>query len=179
MKTKSSSRPKFLKHPSRVVPSAGRPARLREASPDDWMEVALREARLAARKGEVPIGAVVVRDGVVLARGHNRPIGATDPTAHAEVVVIRKAARKIGNYRLIGCDLYVTVEPCAMCLGAILQARIGRLVYGAADPKAGAVESIVRFPIHKTNHRLEIRSGIRGEECAGELRDFFRLRRAK
>lgn len=143
------------------------------------MEVAIGEARLASRKGEVPIGAVVVRDGVVLARGHNRPIGATDPTAHAEVVVIRKAARKIGNYRLIGCDLYVTVEPCAMCLGAILQARIGRLIYGAADRKAGAVESIVRFPIDKTNHRLEIRSGIRAEECAAVLRDFFRLRRVK
>jgi tRNA(adenine34) deaminase len=146
-------------------------------SAEDWMEFALKEARIAARRGEVPIGAVVVRDGVVLARGHNRPIGATDPTAHAEVVVIRKAARKTGNYRLTGCDLYVTVEPCAMCLGAILQARIGRLIYGAADPKAGAVESIVRFPIDKTNHRLEIQSGIRADECVTVLRDFFRKRR--
>ena len=143
------------------------------------MEFALREARLAARNGEVPIGAVIVRDGVILARGRNRPIGATDPTAHAEVVAIRKAARKSGNYRLTGCALFVTVEPCAMCLGAILQARIGRLIYGAADPKAGAVKSIVRFPIHKMNHWLEIQSGIRAEECAAVLRDFFRSRRRK
>ena len=127
----------------------------------------------AGRRGDRPRREVV-------ARGHNRPIRTDDPTAHAEIVAIRKAARKLGNYRLTGCELYVTVEPCAMCLGAILQARIRRLVYGAADPKAGAVESIVRFPIHKTNHRLEIRGGVLADECAAVLREFFReARRSK
>jgi tRNA(adenine34) deaminase len=142
-----------------------------------FMRAALRQARSAARKGEVPVGAVVVREGRVIARGGNRPIRSVDPTAHAEIVVLRSAARKLGNYRLTGCDLYVTVEPCAMCLGAVLQARIGRLVYGAADPKAGAVKSIVRFPIHKTNHRLLVRDNVLAEECAEILREFFRERR--
>lgn len=141
------------------------------------MESALKEARAAASKGEIPVGAVIVRVGKVVARGSNRPIRTGDPTAHAEVVAIRAAAKKLGNYRLTGCEIYVTVEPCAMCLGAILQARIKRLVYGAADPKAGAVKSVVRFPIHKTNHRLEIRGGVLAEECAAVLRDFFRARR--
>jgi tRNA(adenine34) deaminase len=142
-----------------------------------FMRAALRQARSAARRGEVPVGAIVVREGRVIARGGNRPVRSVDPTAHAEVVAIRSAARKLGNYRLTGCDLYVTVEPCAMCLGAMLQARIGRLVYGAADPKAGAVKSIVRFPIHKTNHRLLVRDGVLAEECAEILREFFRERR--
>jgi tRNA(adenine34) deaminase len=144
-----------------------------------FMRRALDQARLAAAKGEVPIGAVIVRDGKVIARGYNRPIFRLDPTAHAEIGAIRRAARKTANYRLTGCDLYVTVEPCAMCLGAILQARIRRLVYGADDPKAGAVRSIVRFPIEKTNHRLEIQSGVLAEEAAQRLRDFFRARRAR
>jgi len=144
-----------------------------------FMRAALRQARSAARKGEVPVGAVIVREGRVIARGGNRPVRSVDPTAHAEVVVLRSAARKLGNYRLTGCDLYVTIEPCAMCLGAVLQARIGRLVYGAADPKAGAVKSIVRFPIHKTNHRLLVRDGVLAEECAGILKEFFQKRRAE
>ncbi|MCX6566481.1 MAG: tRNA adenosine(34) deaminase TadA [Candidatus Aminicenantes bacterium] len=142
------------------------------------MASAIKEARAAAAKGEVPVGAVNVREGTVVARGGNRPIRSGDPTAHAEIVAIRAAAKKLGNYRLTGCEIYVTVEPCAMCLGAILQARIRRLVYGAADPKAGAVKSIVRFPVHKTNHRLEIRGGLLAEDCAAVLRDFFRERRA-
>ena len=147
-------------------------------SPDvTYMRQALAQARLAAAKSEVPVGAIVVRDGKILARAYNRPIRLKDPTAHAEVLALRRAARKTGNYRLTGCDLYVTVEPCAMCLGAVLQARIRRLVYGAADPKAGAVHSIVRFPIEKTNHRLEILSGVLADEAAVLLRDFFRLRR--
>jgi tRNA(adenine34) deaminase len=144
-----------------------------------FMRLALAQARRAADKGEVPIGAVIVRDGSVLARGSNRPISRTDPTAHAEIVAIRAAARKTGNYRLTGCELYVTVEPCAMCLGAILHARIKRLVYGADDPKAGAVHSLVRFPIEKTNHRMEIEAGILAGESAALLRDFFKLRRSR
>jgi tRNA(adenine34) deaminase len=148
--------------------------------PDDaCMRLALAQARKAAEKGEVPIGAVIVQDGKVLARGYNRPIAAHDPTAHAEVLAIRRAARRTGNYRLTGCDLYVTVEPCAMCLGAILQARIRRLVFGADDPKAGAVRSIIRFPVEKTNHHLEIISGILAPEAASLLRDFFRARRGR
>lgn len=142
------------------------------------MREALRQARAAGRRGEVPVGAVVVREGRVIARGSNRPVRTVDPTAHAEVVALRAAARKTGNYRLAGCDLYATIEPCAMCLGAVLQARIGRLVYGAADPKAGAVKSIVRFPVHKTNHRLHVRGGVLADECAEVLREFFRARRA-
>lgn len=142
-----------------------------------WMGEALREARRAAAKGEVPVGAVIVREGRVVARGGNKPIRSGDPTAHAEIVAIRAAARKTGNYRLTGCEIYVTVEPCAMCLGAILQARLARLVYGAADPKAGAVKSIIRFPIRKTNHKLDVRGGVGEEESAAVLRDFFRARR--
>jgi tRNA(adenine34) deaminase len=144
-----------------------------------FMRLALAQARRAADKGEVPVGAVIVRDGSVVARGSNRPISRTDPTAHAEIVAIRAAARKTGNYRLTGCELYVTVEPCAMCLGAILHARIKRLVYGADDPKAGAVHSLVRFPIEKTNHRMEIEAGILAGESAALLRDFFKLRRSR
>jgi len=142
------------------------------------MTSALNAAVAAAQGGEVPVGAVIVREGKIIARGGNRPIRTSDPTAHAEIAAIRAAAKKAGNYRLTGCDLYVTVEPCAMCLGAILQARIRRLVYGAADPKAGAVKSIVRFPIHKTNHKLEIRGGVMAEESAALLRSFFRARRS-
>jgi tRNA(adenine34) deaminase len=144
-----------------------------------FMRQALTQARRAAEKGEVPIGAVIVSHGSILARGFNRSITRIDPTAHAEIVAIRAAARKTGNYRLTGCDLYVTVEPCAMCLGAILQARIKRLVFGADDPKAGAIHSLVRFPIEKTNHRLEIEAGVLAGEAAALLRDFFKLRRSR
>jgi len=144
-----------------------------------FMQEALRQAARGAAKGEVPVGAVIVREGEIIARGYNRPVRANDPTAHAEVVAIRRAARRLGNYRLTGCDLYVTVEPCAMCLGAAIQARLGRLVYGADDPKAGAVTSIVRFPIEKTNHRLVIASGLLAGESARLLREFFKKRRRK
>jgi tRNA(adenine34) deaminase len=150
----------------------------RASSEDErFLRMALKEAARAAADGEVPIGAVIVAGGKVVARGRNKPIRSNDPTAHAEVVAIRRAALRTENYRLTGCDLYVTVEPCAMCLGAILQARIRRLVYGAADPKAGAVRSIIRFPIHRTNHRLEVKGGVLAGECAAVLRDFFRKRR--
>jgi len=138
-----------------------------------FMKAALKEAGKAAARGEVPIGAVVIREGRVIARGSNRPVKSSDPTAHAEIVALRKAARKAGNYRLPDCDLYVTVEPCAMCLGALVQARIRRLVFGAHDPKAGAVSSIMRFPFDRANHRPEILGGVLAGECAKLLRDFF------
>ncbi|MBE3126086.1 MAG: tRNA adenosine(34) deaminase TadA [Acidobacteria bacterium] len=144
-----------------------------------FMKAALQEAAKAAMAGEVPVGAVVVRAGRIVARGHNKPIENSDPTAHAEIVALRKAAGKAGNYRLPDCDLYVTVEPCAMCLGALVQARIRRLVFGALDPKAGAVSSIMKFPFERANHRPEIVGGILADECAKRLRDFFRARRKK
>jgi len=141
------------------------------------MAAALAEAAKAAAAGEVPVGAVVVRGGEVIARGRNRPIKTADPTAHAEVVALRRAARKAGNYRLADCDLYVTVEPCAMCLGALVQARVRRLVFGAADPKAGAVSSVMAFPFDRLNHRPEVVAGVLAEESAALLRAFFRARR--
>ena len=130
-----------------------------------FMEEALAEARRAEAAGEVPIGAVVAVEGTVVGRGHNRPIGAADPTAHAEVVAIRKAARELSNYRLSGLTLYVTVEPCMMCVGAIVQARIGTLVYGAPEPKFGAVDSLLDLREMRIPHRLSIVSGILEEEC--------------
>ncbi len=142
------------------------------------MRVALGEARRAARRGEVPIGAVVVSGGRVVARGFNRPLGTLDPTAHAEISALRKAGRKIGNYRLTDCDLYVTLEPCPMCLGAVVHARLRRLVYGAPDPKTGAVRSMMRFPFRRMNHRPEIRGGVLAEACGGILQAFFREKRA-
>jgi tRNA(Arg) A34 adenosine deaminase TadA len=142
-----------------------------------FMRQALRSAERAARAGEVPVGAVVVRAGRVIARGANRPVRSSDPTAHAEIVALRRAAKKAGNYRLPDCDLYVTVEPCAMCLGAIVQARVRRLVYGAPDPKAGAVRSVMAFPFDRLNHRPEIAGGVLAEDSAALLRAFFQARR--
>jgi tRNA(adenine34) deaminase len=143
-----------------------------------WMRIALREAAKAAERGEVPVGAVLVdAAGRVIGRGANSPITNCDPTAHAEIVAIRKASRKLGNYRLAGTTLYATIEPCAMCLGALIQARVGRLVYGADDPKAGAVRSIVRFPVERTNHALEIEGGVLAGECGRILKDFFAAKR--
>lgn len=143
------------------------------------MKAALAEAIKAAGRGEVPVGAVVVRNGTVVARGSNKLVGSSDPTAHAEIVAIRKAAKKAANYRLPGCDLYVTIEPCAMCLGAIVQARLRRLVFGALDPKAGAVSSTMKFPFARLNHKPEVSGGVLAEECASLLREFFRVRRNK
>jgi len=143
------------------------------------MAAALDEARRARDAGEVPIGAVVAIDGVVVGRGFNQPISAGDPTAHAEIVAIRAAARAAGNYRLTGATLCVTVEPCLMCVGALVHARIGTLVFGAAEPKSGAVISTVRggeLPGH--NHRFEIVSGVREEECRVLMQEFFKSRRA-
>jgi tRNA(adenine34) deaminase len=145
-----------------------------------WMQAALRQAALAAAEGEVPVGAVVVRGGRVIARAHNRPIHLSDPTAHAEVLVLRRAARKLGNYRLAGCSLYVTIEPCAMCASAMIHARIERLVFGAHDAKAGAAGSALQVLNHpKLNHRVEVASGILEGECRGLLSGFFRARRNK
>jgi tRNA(adenine34) deaminase len=143
-----------------------------------FMDLALAEARAAGAAGEVPVGCVVVRAGEVIARAHNRPLAARDPTAHAELLAIRAAAAAIGSERLVDCDLYVTLEPCTMCAAAISFARIRRLYYGAADPKGGAVESGVRFFAALTcHHRPEVYGGI-GERAAGDLlRDFFRDRR--
>jgi len=142
-----------------------------------FMKAALAEAAKAGAIGEVPVGAVLVKSGRIFARGSNRSVRASDPSAHAEIVALRKGARKAGNYRLADCDLYVTAEPCAMCLGAIVQARIRRLFFGTADPKAGAVSSVMKFPFVKLNHRPEIRGGILADESAKVLRDFFRARR--
>jgi tRNA(adenine34) deaminase len=144
-----------------------------------FMKSALAEAGKAAARGEVPVGAVIVRQGRIVARGSNRPVGASDPTAHAEIVALRKAAKKTANYRLPDCDLYVTIEPCAMCLGAAVQARIRRLVFGAPDPKAGAVTSVMRFPFGRLNHRPEVVGGVLAAASASLLRDFFRARRNK
>ncbi len=143
-----------------------------------WMALAIEQAEQAAAAGEVPIGAVVVRDGGVLAAAGNAPIARLDPTAHAEVLALRAAAQRLGNYRLVGCDLYVTAEPCAMCVGAALHARIRTLVYGCVDPKGGAAGSLydlARDPRH--NHRLEVVGGVEEERCRALLRAFFASRR--
>jgi tRNA(adenine34) deaminase len=144
-----------------------------------FMGKALAEARKAWARGEVPVGAVIVHDGTIVGRGHNRSISSMDPSAHAEIRALRAGARRLGNYRLTGCDLYVSLEPCAMCLGAIVQARIRRLVYGAADPKSGAVRSVMRFPFGKLNHRPEISAGLMADECAAVLKAFFREKRLR
>lgn len=144
----------------------------------DPMGVALQEARAAAARGEVPVGAVILRGGAILARAGNRPRALHDPTAHAEILVIRAACATLGDERLVGCDLYVTLEPCAMCAAAISFARIRRLYFGAADPKGGAVESGGRFFSQATcHHAPEVYGGIRESEAAALLRDFFRERR--
>lgn len=143
-----------------------------------FMGLALEEARRARAVGEVPVGAVVVLGTEVVGRGHNAPISAVDPTAHAEVVAIREAARRTGNYRLTGATLYTTVEPCAMCCGAALHARLSRVVYGAPDPKAGAAESLYRLlDDRRLNHRAEVAGGVRGAESTALLHAFFESRR--
>ena len=143
-----------------------------------FMEEALREAAKAQAAGEVPVGAVVVCGGKVVARGHNRNLLDNDPTAHAEVVALRDAGRAVGNHRLLDCELYVTIEPCPMCAGAITHARIRRLVYGADDPKAGAVRGALQVLNHPAlNHRVEVTAGVLAGRCAELLQAFFRSRR--
>jgi tRNA(adenine34) deaminase len=142
------------------------------------MRAALAEARAAAEAGEVPIGAVAAMGGAIVARGQNRVLRDCDPTAHAEVVAIRAAAQAVANYRLLDCQLFVTLEPCAMCAGAMIHARLGRLIYGAADPKAGAVGSVLEVLNHpKLNHQMAVTGGILAEECGELLREFFGERR--
>lgn len=144
----------------------------------DFMQAALDEARLAGAEGEVPIGAVVVREGEIVAWGQNRVLRDVDPSAHAEMVALRAAAKAVGNYRLSGCTLYVTLEPCAMCAGALIHARLDRLVYAAADPKAGACGSVLEVLNHpRLNHKMIVEQGILEEEAAELLRSFFRERR--
>jgi tRNA(adenine34) deaminase len=143
-----------------------------------FMREALGLAEEAARNGEVPVGAVVVKDGQVIGRGWNRPISSADPTAHAEIVALREAASHLGNYRLTGCDLYVTLEPCAMCVGAMLHARVSRVVFGARDPKTGACGSVVDLPaVERLNHHAIFEGGVLAEECGALLKTFFAERR--
>jgi tRNA(adenine34) deaminase len=143
-----------------------------------WMEEALRCAQRALEAGEVPVGAVVVFEGQIVGRGWNRNLTDYDPTAHAEIVALREAGRNLGSHRLGGCELFVTIEPCAMCAGATIHARIRRLVYGADDPKAGAVHSILQVVNHPNlNHRMEVQSGVLAGRSAEMLQDFFRQKR--
>ena len=145
----------------------------------EFMQAALEEARAAAASGEVPIGAVLVHEGKILARAGNRTIRDCDPTAHAEIVVLREAARVLGNHRLADTTLYVTIEPCSMCAGAMIQARVSRLVYGADEPRGGAVQSCFEVLSHPDqNHRVEIVSGVLAEDCSAVIRSFFVDRRA-
>ena len=143
------------------------------------MREALLEAQRAADVGEVPVGAIVVSsEGEILSRAHNSPVGMSDPTAHAEIIALREAARRIENYRLTGCGLVVTIEPCPMCAGAALAARVAKIIYGAPDPKAGAVTTLYNIASDpRLNHRAEVVGGVLADECAELLRDFFRKRR--
>ena len=145
-----------------------------------FMEEAIKEARKAFEKDEPPVGAVIVKDGDIIARGHNLRESLQDPTAHAEMLAIRAAASKLGRWRLSDCALYVTLEPCIMCAGAMVLARLGRLVYGANDPKAGAVDSLMSLVSDpRLNHQIVVKSGVLAEECGDMLRDFFSSRRQK
>ncbi len=147
----------------------------------NFMEIALEEAQKAAEMGEIPIGCVIVREGEIIARAHNRVEADKDPTAHAEILALRQAANRLGGWRLIGCDMYVTVEPCSMCAGAIVWARINKLYIGTMDPKSGACGSIFNIPQEdRLNHHVEIETGLMQEECSSIMKTFFKkLRRNK
>ena len=152
----------------------------RTENPNDefWMSFALTEARQAVKVSEVPIGAVVVLNNEIIGRGHNQPIGNCDPTAHAEIIALREAAKQIENYRLTDATVYVTIEPCAMCAGAMVNARIKRLVYGAAEPRQGAIHSVFQICTNSSlNHQVEVTTGIKEEECKRLMQTFFRARR--
>jgi tRNA(adenine34) deaminase len=150
-----------------------------ELSTDElWMQEALRAAQRALEAGEVPVGAVIVQQGKIVGRGFNRNIAESDPTAHAEVIALREAGAAVGNHRLGDCELFATIEPCAMCAGALVHARIRRLVYGADDPKAGAVHSVMQVTNHPSvNHHMEVLGGVLAGRCAGLVQEFFRARR--
>ena len=150
------------------------------AQPEDehWMQAALAQARLAATAGEVPVGAVVVRNGQIIGRGYNQPVASHDPSAHAEIQALRDAARQLGNYRLEDCTLYVTLEPCAMCAGAVLHARLARVIWGAAEPRTGAAGSVIDlFAQPQLNHQTSTTAGVLAAEAAALLTDFFAGRR--
>ena len=145
-----------------------------------FMQLALEQAKAGAVAGEVPVGAVVVKNGEVIASAHNAPLGLKDPTAHAEVNALRLAAQVLGNYRLEGCTLYVTLEPCAMCSGAAMHARLARVVYGATEPKTGAAGSVLNlFDNPQLNHHTQLTGGVLASECVQELQTFFEMRRAQ
>jgi len=147
---------------------------------EHWMRQALALAHEAQNAGEVPVGTLIVRAGEVIGRGSNRSIVSSDPTGHAEILALREAGAKLGNYRLEGCELFVTIEPCAMCAGAMVHARIARLIYGADDPKAGAVRSVLQVVNHpELNHRMQVTCGVLADECSELLQDFFRARRMR
>lgn len=147
---------------------------------EDFMREALMLARQAEQAGEVPVGAVVVKDGVIVGRGSNAPISRHDPSAHAEMLALRDAAQNVGNYRLVGCELYVTLEPCLMCVGVMFHARIARVIYGASDPKTGAAGSVLDlFKEQRLNHHAEVLGGVLAEECGSVLSQFFAARRAQ
>ena len=151
---------------------------MRSRDDEWWMEQALEQARLAAQAGEVPVGALVIKDGEIIGLGHNRNLLDHDPAAHAEIIALRQAAARLGNHRLTGCEMFVTIEPCAMCAGALVHARLARLVYGASDPKAGAAGSVLQVLNHPgLNHKMEIRSGVLADKCSEILQKFFREKR--
>ena len=144
-----------------------------------WMQLALEQAQAAAELGEVPVGALVIKDGAIVGQGHNRNLLDNDPTAHAEIIALRQAAARCGNHRLAGCEMVVTIEPCAMCAGAMVHARLARLVYGASDPKGGAAGSVLQVLNHpQLNHKMEITPGVLEERCSEILKKFFQARRS-
>jgi tRNA(adenine34) deaminase len=144
-----------------------------------WMQLALEQARLAAEAGEVPVGALVIKDGEIVGQANNRNLRDNDPTAHAEIVALRQAAARLGNHRLVGCVMVATIEPCAMCAGAMIHARIDRLVYGASEPKAGAAGSLLKVLNHPgLNHHMEITPGVLAGKCSEILQEFFKTKRA-
>jgi tRNA(adenine34) deaminase len=146
---------------------------------EHFMQAALEQGRLGRERGEVPVGSVVVLDGAIVGAGFNQPIGSHDPTAHAEIVAVREAARRLGNYRLPGATVYVTIEPCQMCVGAMIHARIARVVYGTREPRAGAIESAMRAHEHPgLNHRMSAAGGVLEEECRALIQAFFQERRS-
>ena len=153
---------------------------MRPRNDPDWMELALEQAVLAAKAGEVPVGALVIKDGEIIGRGHNRNLLDHDPTAHAEIIALRQAAKHLGNHRLGGCSVYATIEPCSMCAGALIHSRVSRLVYGASDPKAGAAGSVLQVINHPDlNHKMEVIPGVLAERCSEILQNFFRRKRER
>jgi tRNA(adenine34) deaminase len=146
---------------------------------EEIMRLTLKEAEKAILEGEVPVAAIVAADGKILSRAHNQPIRRSDPTAHAEILALRKAGRRQKNYRLADCDLFVTLEPCAMCLGAAVQARVRRIIFAASDPKSGAIQSVMKFPWEKINHRPLIQGGLLETEAVKLLRSFFKTKRQR